>query len=146
MNSTSHATGVLSLVERSAGTGVAQGRPDADARPDVNARPLADARSDLAVSRRAVQLVHAQAGRHGSLPQACTDVANLLGVSRATVRCWVREADSAGRAEARLLALRDGARDELDVLREEVSRLQDENATLRAFTSFLAGSARTRSA
>ncbi|MGL5860971.1 MAG: transposase [Phycicoccus sp.] len=146
MNSMNYSAGVLSLVERSAGTGVAQGRPDADARLDSNARPLADARSDLAVSRRAVQLVRAHAGEHGSLARACTEVASLLGVPRATVRCWVRDADVAERAQARLRPLQDDGRDELDVLREEVSRLQEENATLRAFTSFLAGSARTRSA
>ncbi|MGL4175745.1 MAG: transposase [Dermatophilaceae bacterium] len=146
MNSTNYSAGVLSLVERSAGTGVAQGRPDADARPDLDARPLADVRSDLAMSRRAVQLVHAHAGESGSLSHACTEVAGILGVSRAAVRGWVRDADVAARARGRLHALHDGDRDELDLLRDEVTRLQEENATLRAFTSFLAGSARTRSA
>ncbi|MGL5927645.1 MAG: hypothetical protein ACRCY8_01790 [Dermatophilaceae bacterium] len=144
MNSTSYSAGMLSLVERSACTGVAQGRPDADARPDRDA--LVGARSDLALSRRAVQLVHAHAGERGSLSHACTEVADLLDVPRATVRGWVRDADVAERAQGRLRAIHDGGRDELDVLRDEVSRLQEENATLRAFTSFLAGSTRTRSA
>ncbi|MGL4743816.1 MAG: transposase [Dermatophilaceae bacterium] len=146
MNSISHSPGVLSLVGNSADTGVAQGRPDADPRPHVNARPLVDARSDLAVSRRAVRLVQAHAADHGSVPRACAEVATMLGVSRADVRCWMREADTAARAESRRQPLYDDSRDELAVLRDEVARLQEENAALRAFTSFLSGSARTRSA
>jgi transposase-like protein len=129
-----HPAGPIGLVERSADTGVAQGCPD-------EGRSL-----DSTTKERALELVGAHARVHGSLSRACTAVGQALGIPRTTVRGWAREAYAGIHADGGPRGVGHGGPAEVEALRDEVRRLQEENVALRAFTTFLADRRTARSA
>ncbi|PFG38532.1 transposase [Georgenia soli] len=91
---------------------------------------------DAAAKERAVRMVREQVPEYGSITKACEAVAARLGMSRETLRGWVRQGDVDAGA-------RDGMttqeREEIKALKARVRRLEEDNAILRSAATFFAG-------
>jgi transposase len=91
---------------------------------------------------RAVRMVHEQAPECGSVTRACEVVGRRRGIGKETLRGWVPRAQvDAGQREG-------ATSEELEqvrALKARVRRLEEDNAILKAATTFFAGELDPRS-